>query len=45
MVVAHQKKQRAERNKHSPPSDYDSTILKAIDTEKKKQKMAQKGVP
>ena len=38
-VDAHQKKQRAARNKRSPPSDYDRTISKSIEMEKKKEKM------
>jgi hypothetical protein len=43
-VDAHQTKQRADRKKHSPLSDYDRTISKSIQAEKKKEKMAWMGV-
>jgi hypothetical protein len=46
MVAAHQQKARVAK-KQSPLSDYDRTIQKFIDAEKKKKKMTwtRKGVP
>jgi hypothetical protein len=44
MVDAHQTKQRADRKKRLPLSDYDRTISKSIQAKKKKEKMARKGV-
>jgi hypothetical protein len=43
-VDAHQTKQRDDRKKHSPLSDYDRMISKSIQAEKKKEKMARMGV-
>jgi hypothetical protein len=43
-IDAHQTKQHADRKKHSPLSDYDRTISKSIQAEKKKEKMARMGV-
>jgi hypothetical protein len=43
-VDAHQTKQRVDRKKCLPLSDYDRTISKSIQAEKKKEKMARKGV-
>jgi hypothetical protein len=43
-VDAHQTNQCVDRKKHSPLSDYDRTISKSIQAEKKKEKMARMGV-